>query len=76
MSPVDPAKIDQGRVSLHRALMKVKKHYGLNPMELVYAHHEALKDIGDYSDRLWLQFVAESFKEVMLRDESKVLVSH
>lgn len=80
-SPVDPAKIDQGRVALVRAMVKVMKHYKLNPMELVYAHHEALHSVGDYDLNTengveWTRFVVESFREVFTRDNSAKLVTH
>lgn len=81
VAPVDPAKVAHGRVALVKAMVKVMKHYGLNPMELVYAHHEAMRCIGDYdleseSGVLWTKFVVESFKEVNTRDNTAKLVTH
>lgn len=74
--PVNGEKVEQGRKALHKALIKVAKHYKMNPMELVYANHEALRSVGDYEDKLWLLFVVESFKEVHTRDITPKLVTH
>jgi hypothetical protein len=73
--PVSPEKIAKARVAVAKALFKVCQHYKLNPMELIYASHEAVACIGDYNDELWGAFVVASFMETMKRNEPK-LVTH
>lgn len=75
-SPVDPDKIAQARVALAKAMVKVNEHYKLNPMELIYAAHEATGCIGDYTDELWKAFVVASFMETMERNDTPKLATH
>lgn len=65
-----------GKEAFRKAFIKVVKHYRLNPMEAVYAHHEALRSIGDYGDALWHRFVLESFLEVQHAYDKPELVTH
>lgn len=63
-NPVNPGKVKSARVSMQRAILKVVRHFNLNPMEMVYAHHEALASVSNMNDPVWKAFVAGAFVEV------------